>query len=80
MRVRVGVGVGAEVMDPEVELNFHGALGTWKVPGETEAVCSYHTWSRKTPERLCNPSVPLALGSLLPHGALGVMAHHCRSP
>lgn len=37
----MGEGLSAEVMDPRVEFNSHGAPGTWKIPGVTEAVCSF---------------------------------------
>lgn len=31
--------MNTEVMDPDVELNFHGISGDWTVPGKTETVC-----------------------------------------
>lgn len=31
--------MNTEVMDTEVELNFHGVSGDWTVPGKTKTVC-----------------------------------------
>lgn len=39
MKGRAGMSAG--VINPKVELNFHGVSGNWKIPGKTEAVCSF---------------------------------------
>lgn len=67
----MGVGVGAEVMDPEVELNFHGALGTWEVPGETEAVCSSILGVARPQKGFVTPLCPLLLALFCHTGPWG---------